>query len=479
MLFPTLIFALFFSVVYPVHILLRGRPRAWKLFMLTASYIFYGWWDTRFLLLIGACTLANWAAGRLYSRGGRTIVAAAVLFDLGVLGVFKYYGFFAQSLAVGLSNLGMTSPLPLVHVILPVGISFFTFQALSYVIDVSRGDCEPAPLLDFAVYLAFFPQLVAGPIVRASEFLPQLTQGMRVTERDAERAAALIVAGLFKKVVVSSYLASAIVDPVFAAPEAHDGLTILIAIYAYAVQIFADFSGYTDIAIGLALLLGFRFPANFDRPYAALSIQDFWRRWHITLSRWLRDYLYIPLGGSRGGRLAVYRNLAVTMTLGGLWHGAALTFIAWGAYHGVGLAVERMLRGVSERMPNRDGAKEPALQPPAVGWWAGGARFLRWFAVFHFVCVGWVLFRAHSLADAGAMLSQVASGGASSFSNWPVVAVVGLMIAAQMVPRQVAIAPTLFSRLPRPLQAAALGAAVFAIVALGPRGVAPFIYFQF
>ena len=232
-------------------------------------------------------------------------------------------------------------PLALKTIILPVGISFYTFMAMSYVIDTYRGDFVPTTLEKFAVYLSFFPHLVAGPIVRPGELIPQLDTPRDPRRVDTSRAFYLIATGLFKKVVIANYLASNIVDQVFGAPGQHSSLEILIAIYAYAVQIYADFSGYTDIAIGIALLLGFSFPRNFDSPYAATSLQDFWRRWHMTLSRWLRDYVYIPLGGNRKGTLITYRNLMLTMLIGGLWHGAGWTFVVWGGIHGTGMALER------------------------------------------------------------------------------------------------------------------------------------------
>ena len=253
---------------------------------------------------------------------------------------------------------GLDLPLSLSTIILPVGISFYTFMAISYVVDTYRGDFVPTTLEKFAVYLSFFPHLVAGPIVRPGELIPQLDVPRDPRRVDTSRAFYLIATGLFKKVVIANYLASHIVDQVFGAPGQHSSLEILIGIYAYAVQIYADFSGYTDIAIGLALLLGFKFPQNFDSPYAAVSLQDFWRRWHMTLSRWLRDYLYIPLGGNRKGTIITYRNLMLTMLIGGLWHGAGWTFIVWGGIHGVGL----VLRALAQRAAGlrRAGRHAPA-----------------------------------------------------------------------------------------------------------------------
>ena len=306
MLFPTFTFALFFVVVLTAGWLMPGRRGWWKLFMLAASYFFYGYWDARFVGLIVASTVVNQAAatwlGRLQRPGARrAVVSVAVGANLASLGFFKYAGFFVDSAESALEGLGVSANLPLLNIILPVGISFFTFQAISYVLDVYRGDTEPAKPLDFAVYLAFFPQLVAGPIVRANELIPQLNQPRALRHTDFTRAVTLIAAGLFKKMVVATYLAEALVDDVFAFPDRFSSLEVLLGVYGYAVQIYADFSGYTDIAIGVALLMGIRLPDNFDQPYRAATIQDFWRRWHMSLSRWLRDYLYIPLGGNRGG----------------------------------------------------------------------------------------------------------------------------------------------------------------------------------
>ena len=271
--------------------------------------------------------------------------------DLVALGFFKYYGFFIDSTAHLLDDLDLGAPLPLLTVALPVGLSFFTFQAISYVVDVRRGLCERATTIDVGIYLSFFPHLVAGPIVRAREFLPQLA-----TPRDPRDVAVgagvlLIAFGLIKKVVIADFLARSVVDPVFAVPEAYGAPDAWTALLGYAVQIFCDFSGYTDIAIGLALLMGFIFPQNFNRPYSARSVREFWRRWHMTLSRYLRDFLYIPLGGNRGGPVKTARNLMITMLLGGLWHGAAWGFVLWGGLHGAALVFEHAVRGRGPRLP--------------------------------------------------------------------------------------------------------------------------------
>ena len=471
MLFPTIQFALFFVVVLTANWLLLPHRQAWKQFMLVASYVFYGAWDWRFVGLIILSTLINQAAATAMARTDaparrKRVIAAVVAANLGILGWFKYYGFFASSFINLFGRIGVDLPLPLLQITLPVGISFFTFQALSYVLDVYRGQQHPAPLLDFAVYLAFFPQLVAGPIVRSSEFLPQLSGRKDPRHVDATKAFGLIAGGLFKKVVVANTLAGSIVDPVFASPSQFSALEVLFAIYGYAVQIYADFSGYTDIAIGVALLMGFRFPDNFLSPYAAVSIRDFWRRWHITLSRWLRDYLYIPLGGSRLGRFLTYRNLFLTMLLGGLWHGAAWTFVLWGAFHGGLLAWERW------REETR-GGPAPALATP-LG--RAAARVL----TFHLVCLGWVLFRSNSLAQAGELLGRLAEPGAAPAVTPVVLALVVGGIAVQYVPPNLRLRFQFAASRLRPV-ATALGLGLFllALDAFGPEGVAPFIYFQF
>ncbi len=474
MLFPTFGFALFFAIVYPVSWVLARRSTAWRGFVLAVSYVFYGAFDwghsyvgLQYTALLAVSTLVNAALARGIHRAlpgspaRRLALAAALLFNLGILAWFKYALFLAQTGNDLLRWLEVSDRIPLVKLALPVGISFFTFQAISYAVDVYRG-LAPVATLDFAVYLAFFPHVVAGPIVRAIEFVPQLAQERRLTKADASRAAWLIGGGLFKKVVVSSYLATALVDPVFGAPERFSAVEILAAIYGYAVQIFADFSGYTDMAIGLALLLGIRFPQNFDRPYAAASIQDFWRRWHMTLSRWLRDYLYIPLGGSRKGGLRTYANLMITMTLGGLWHGASLTFVAWGLWQGLGLAAER-------------------------AWGRGGRRqVLGRLATFHFICLGWVLFRAQGrglegFQLAGTLLTRLATAWTVPPATviGPLLVAVAMIFWQQLPGRSMTGLERGFGRLPLVVQGAALGAFIFLCIMLGPRGVAPYIYFQF
>src|SRR3954465_2957309 len=440
------------------------RPRFWKPFIVVASYAFYAAASWKFCFLLGGVTLWNQGAARLIhgcksERRRKRIVAAAVVGNLAVLGVFKYYSFFVQDVDRTLDAVRLGLPLPLLTVVLPVGVSFFTFQAISYTVDVKRRVIEPASLLDAAIYLSFFPHLVAGPIVRAREFLPQLA-----TPRDPDRVAvgagvSLIALGLIKKVAIADYLARAVVDPVFAVPQAYSAPGAALAAYAYTAQIYCDFSGYTDIAIGLALLMGFIFPQNFNSPYRSASFREFWRRWHIPLSRYLRDFLYIPLGGNRGGRWMTARNLMITMVLGGLWHGAAWTFVLWGAFHGLGLCLAHALGSRWERVP----------------------VWLRWFVTFHLICFGWILFRSQGLDVVGEFLSRLFDWGPATLWSVPVVLAVLIVIGTQLLP-------------PRPLDGlrlrieraspAVLGTALAVLILLvaatvPSQGVPPFIYFRF
>ena len=474
MLFPTATFAIFFVIVLSLSWLLMPSPRRWRPFIILASFVFYSWWDWRFILLLAGSIVWNQVVAVRIHRSAdqasrkRALLWLAIGGNLAVLGYFKYYDFFVSSTQNLLNVVNLELPLELRTVILPVGISFYTFMAISYVVDVYRGDTEPTTLERFAVYLSFFPHLVAGPIVRPNELIPQFDSPRSPRRVDTSRAFYLIAAGLFKKVVISSYLASNIVDEVFANPSQHSSLEILIAIYAYAVQIYADFSGYTDIAIGIALLLGFKFPQNFDSPYAATSLQDFWRRWHMTLSRWLRDYLYIPLGGSRRGVAITYRNLLLTMLIGGLWHGAGWTFVVWGLIHGVGLCVERLWR-------DQHGSK-----PEESFTWLD--YFWRRLVTFHVVCFAWIFFRSDTFGVAWEMITGLFTrwGEPSPLVTGSVLLAIAVGIGSQYLPPRIPRAViAAFSRLNVVAQAAVLAIALMVTQALGPQDVAPFIYFQF
>ena len=397
----------------------------------------------------------------------RWILVASVATNLGVLGFFKYFDFFAASMTDLLVALGWELQPRLLNVILPVGISFYTFQTMSYTIDVYRGDLRAhRSLLDFAVFVAFFPQLVAGPILRAKEFLPQITRPRTVDLSRVYEGGYLISWGLFKKIVIADNLA-VIVDRAFAADASPAGGAVLVAVYAFAIQIYCDFSGYTDIARGCAKMMGFDIPLNFNLPYFACNPVEFWRRWHISLSSWLRDYLYIPLGGNRRGPRRTCINLMVTMVLGGLWHGAAWTFVAWGAYQGVLLATYKAATFLIRR-----------IVPAAVGTSIVSPWVAR-IVFFQFVCFGWLIFRAESIGQVGDMLGAL-------FLPWsirgtgvttPVACALPLLIVelAQYWKDDLDIV----LRWPTPIRGLAYTAGFFGLVLFGDELAKPFIYFQF
>ena len=470
MLFPTLDFLLFFLVVAAALVLLDRHFAQKKAMLVVASYYFYAQWDWRFCFLLAGSTTVSYIAGLLIGgsddpRRRRLVLAAGVTLHLVILGIFKYLDFLVSSANQLARMLGLQHELPFVEILLPVGISFFTFHGISYITDVYRRDVSVcrAPL-DMALYMSFFPQLVAGPIVRAAYFLPQL---VRPSDEPIPVAAALllILGGMVKKVIIANYLATGLVDPVFAAPENYGGPDLLLATYAYAVQIYCDFSAYTDIAIAVAALCGFRFPRNFNQPYRALRLREFWQRWHISLSTWLRDYLYKPLGGNRYGRLKTYRNLMITMLLGGIWHGAAWKFVMWGALHGGGLAVERIFQSwLGQRPATRLGV------------------IVSWVVVFHFVCLAWIFFRAEDFTVAGRFIAGLGSGWHQPIQQAQpaMAALIAIGMVGQFLPPgSFERAGELVGRVPYWGLGVAAGLMLAVINALGPEGIAPFIYFRF
>lgn len=468
MLFPTLAFGVFFLIVYFTAWSLDRENGRRKLFMLLASWFFYAQWDWRFVgLLIGSAVL-NWGVAALIARnrerGRRTgwLVGLGVAANLLILGFFKYYGFFVEEAGELLARFGWERDLPLLQIVLPVGISFFTFQGISYVVDVQRGKTPPArSLLDVMLLMSFFPHLVAGPIVRASDLLPQFERTPRLTREMATHGLLLIVWGLFKKTVIASELSAQLVDPVFFDPTAYGAVDIAAAVYGYAVQIYCDFSAYSDMAIGLAALLGYSFPRNFDQPYRASSMQAFWRRWHISLSSWLRDYLYVPLGGGRKGLIASCINVFITMVLGGLWHGAALTFLAWGALHGGVQVIERL---------GRAALGDRKVIPTVVGV----------LVTFHIVCLGWILFRAESFELAMQMLQGLGRiGPAVMLTPLVLTLIVGGLAMHWLPPRAIEGMAGRLKAAPSLTLGLLIGAAILLVEAVRPEGVAPFIYFQF
>lgn len=472
MLFPTIDFGLFFALSLALIWGLNSRNDLKKLVLLGLSLAFYASWNWRFLLLLLASAAISYAVG-LYADASRDrpyrslVLGLGVALDLGILAYFKYLDFFiAQALTLA-HALGLNLPLGFINVTLPVAISFLTFHAISYIVDVYRGRLAPSRSpVDILLYISFFPHLVAGPIVRAHEFLPQLASPRRAGDFSFGENMLLILGGLFKKMVIANYLAVRFVDPVFTDPSQFSRFDLIVAVYAYAIQIYADFSAYTDIAIGVAALLGYRFPQNFNQPYRALGIGDFWRRWHMTLSTWLRDYLYIPLGGNRGGSLFTARNLMLTMLLGGLWHGANWTFLIWGALHGSALVLDHAWR-----------------RSEACKRWGSGpfARVIDWTITFHFVCFAWLFFRAPSLDAATQFIAGVwTDNGAESTMPGIVLPLIAVGALTQILP------PDFRASLGKRLDdrgAVAQGAFGFAllylIIVMAPAASAPFIYFQF
>ena len=470
MLFPTMVFALFFLVVYATAWSLNGENERRKLFLLMASWVFYAWWDWRFVGLLIASALLNWLVARQIGlsedvKRRRWLVALGVTINLTILGFFKYYGFFVDQLGELLKLAHWERDLPLIHVILPIGISFFTFQGMSYVIDVHRGKCAPArSLLDVMLLMSFFPHLVAGPIVRASDLLPQFAQAPRLNRQMAMHGLLLIAWGLFKKTVIASELSTNLVDPVFFDPSSYGALDLIGAAFGYAVQIYCDFSAYSDMAIGIAALLGYRFPRNFDQPYRAASLQEFWRRWHISLSSWLRDYLYVPLGGNRAGLAGTCVNLMITMLLGGIWHGAAWTFVAWGALHGIALCIERVWWS--------------AIRRPH---WPRMPQTLGVIITFNIVTLSWILFRSDSFTAALTYLQGFGrwSQPATMLSPFVMALIIGGLAMHCLPARAIERVAAAMQRLPSPAVGLALGLVLLLIEAIRPAGIAPFIYFQF
>lgn len=386
MVFTSLHFAAFFLVVYGVYRAVPHRAQNWLL--VVASYYFYAAWDWRFLSLLLASTVVDFVVARRIARTAeqprrRRLLLISLGFNLGMLGFFKYFNFFAESLVALFAVLGWRADPVTLNVILPIGISFYTFMTISYVVDVYRGDLAPAEsLLDFAVFVAYFPHLVAGPILRASLLLPQIAGPRHVTRTQVTEGLWLMGWGLFQKVFVADNLAN-IVDRVFSGGAGSTGGDVLVATWAFAFQIYGDFAGYSNMARGMSKLMGIELNVNFRFPYFVTSPQQFWRHWHISLSTWLRDYVYVPLGGNRGGSGQTRRNLMLTMILGGLWHGAAWTFVLWGVYQGLVLVIGRWVTGLGITLTRT--------------W----QRVLLGVCVFHVTCFGWLIFRAQSLEQVG------------------------------------------------------------------------------
>ncbi len=493
MLFNSSLYGAFLLASLVVFWTLRARRLARAAFLVLASYgfYFYGTWDSAreeavplgpigwsalCLGIIFVGSTLDYFIGRALARvasprARKALLLVSVVYYLGVLSLFKYFNFAVDSVHDLLALLGADVAVTHLRLVLPFGISFFTFETMSYTIDVYRREIEPCDrYLDYLLFVSFFPHLVAGPIVRPRQMLPQLADEPVADAAMQARGLWLIALGLAKKIGIGDYLALNLVSRVFDSPERYSSLECLVAVYAYAIQIYCDFSGYTDIAIGSALLFGYQLPKNFDAPYTARNLQDFWHRWHISLSTWLRDYLYVPLGGSRGGAWKTYRNLMITMLLGGLWHGASWNFVIWGGLHGVALAATRMWQRAHRE------ARAPTPQPTTspVAW-------LQVFLTFQYVCLAWVFFRAPTFAHAALLLGRVARGTLGHVNLPPrVVLVLGIGLAAHFFPKRwYESLRERFVRAPAVGQGVALALAAYAIHAVAAAKAEPFVYGQF
>jgi alginate O-acetyltransferase complex protein AlgI len=466
MLFNSAVFGIFLVIAL---IFFWSAPRRHRVFLLLGlSYFFYMYSYPIYFFLLFALTVLNFAIALEITRRpkyARHFLILAISLDLASIGFFKYANFAMASLGATLNFFGAETAFLALDITLPLGISFFTFQMMSYIVDTYRGERAEESFWNFAAYVSFFPQLVAGPIVRPKVLLPQIKEERVYDEERALRGIFLIAQGLVKKIVFADFL-GVYVDKIFADPSGYAGIATLLAVYAYAFQIYFDFSGYTDIAIGCGKLFGFEIPINFNLPYISKSPREFWRRWHISLSTWLRDYLYIPLGGSRKGERRIYFSLMVTMLLGGLWHGANWTFVLWGAFHGILISVQRFIEDRSEAAKRIFSGGSPVSS-------VVGA-----ILTFNLVCLGWVMFRAQSASDAFLVLNSIFTRGVGAAgAEAPIVLMLAVAVFSHVM-RSKWNLEEWFIRLPAPIQA--FGYASSTIVTfLFFTTEQRFIYFQF
>jgi D-alanyl-lipoteichoic acid acyltransferase DltB (MBOAT superfamily) len=480
MTFASITFLLFLTLVFCLYWLIRARDLQ-NVLLIAAGYAFYAWWDWRFCGLLLASSVTDFALGAVLGRvrnprGRRGLLWISIAANLGLLGFFKYFNFFAESLQTLASTLGWRLDPPTLRILLPAGISFYTFQSLGYVIDVYRGAARPvARLADYLAFVSFFPQLVAGPIERASSLIPQFERERTFSVAAAADGCRQILWGLFKKVMISDTLGE-IVDPAFERPNLYSGGALAAAAVCFAFQIYGDFSGYSDVALGTAKLFGFRLRRNFAYPYFARTPVEFWRRWHISLSTWFRDYLFIPLGGSRVGPARLFLNVAVTFLLSGLWHGAQWTFVVWGALHALAAYPFLRFRRLDRAAPG-DSPLDPATPAAIAGV----------LATFLFVTLAWVFFRARSVTDAVLIWGRMAGVVGPPMSpaslpdplpgggHW---ALIAGMLLVEWCGRQNE-HPLVLERWPRPVRWAAYTVLLWFAILLGSPETRPFIYFQF
>ena len=525
--------------------MLKKKPLLWRIFLLTASYFFYATWNFRFLFLIFAISLFNfYVAKKIQSKDSekkrKILISGAVAVNIFVLALFKYFDFFRVSAELLLSKLGSQSNILLLNIILPIGLSFYILRAISYLVDVFRRKIKAEEsLLDFSIYIAFFPQLLSGPIMRASEFLPQLKDGGVKKLENMHEYFALILGGLFKKIVIASFLTTSIVNDVLAVPQNHSQLSVVLALYAYAIVIYCDFSGYSDIAVGISGLMGFKSPRNFNSPYSSLNFSDFWKRWHITFSSWLKDYVYIPLGGNRKGKLRKYINLSITMLVSGLWHGTGLNFIFWGISHGIGLIYGHMkLRGltvysevhcelpavsprpelgvkasplsaerqtfqprstVAERNPPKqkigiqprpydsgflrrrikEGAGEEIIKKGRKFRFLN--NFLSWFSTLNSICLLWLFFAVGSLEDVLAVLRQLFNwrAGSEPIGIYTILVIIFSFLIFGFEDNIRKLFVLVQNKIPFAFQILSISVFIIILMKLGPDIIPPFIYFKF
>lgn len=501
MIFSSGIFLFLFLGFTLIYNLLGKADTLRILFVTLFSYYFYYKSSGLFFYLLALVTVSDYFIAKAIGGVGKgslakTLVFLSLLMDLGLLVYFKYTNFLGETICTLLRDIGIHIPASISgssvesvawqhrDIFLPVGISFFTFQSLSYTIDVYRGNIKPLNrLLDYAFYVSFFPQLVAGPIVRARDFIPQIRRPLMVTDKMFGTGVFFIIAGLFKKAVISDYVSVNFVERIFDQPDLYSGLENLLAVYGYTLQIYCDFSGYSDMAIGIALLLGFEFPKNFDSPYKSSSITEFWRRWHISLSSWLKDYLYISLGGNRHGKLRQYFNLLMTMLLGGLWHGASLNFILWGGLHGIFLCIDKIWHSICS-------ALSPLTYLPSKhNPYPKKNLFVVLFGgliTFHLVAACWVLFRASSFDVAEQIFHQIFyKFQPQIFLQWcQSYAAVGVLMllgyCLHFMPQSISDkAKSFITRSPLFIKAIILVLVIFIVIQIKSSDVQPFIYFQF
>ena len=473
MIFSSGLFLWVFLGFITIYALLKKQDTLRILFVTLFSYYFYYKSSGMFFILLALVTVCDYYFAKCIvhyksTANRKLFVTLSVLLNIGLLVYFKYTNFFAE-LVCNIQNREFNP----FDIALPVGISFFTFQSLSYTIDVYRGRIQPLDrLLDYAFYISFFPQLVAGPIVRARDFIPQIRKPLFVSVEMFNKGIFFIICGLFKKAVISDYIGVNFVERIFANPQLYSGVENLMGVYGYAMQIYCDFSGYSDMAIGIALLLGFHFNINFDSPYQSASITEFWRRWHISLSSWLRDYLYIPLGGNRSGRVRQLINLMITMLLGGLWHGDSLNFLLWGGFHGLALVCHKLWRDIRK--------KDKADQSK------GFFRFMGVLVTFHFVCFTWIFFRHQNFSEAFNMIHQIVYDFKPGLffqlisGYWQVFILIGIGFALHFMPRRAEESFfNLVQRTPLIGKAILIVGLVFIVIQIKSSDIQPFIYFKF